>query len=229
MTPPCGVLIHLRPARIEAIRAAAPIAYVPWGALEWHGVHAPVGLDGMQADGQCRALARVTGGIVLPVVYAGTDTIKPFKGFPHTVEHAAATVEALAGELFDGLADEGWRVVVVVTGHAGGGHTDALERARVAFAARRPDVVALLVTSFSPIADTYAPNHAARGEVSFQLLFRPGDVDLSAIPDGPAPTLDDDGVWGDDPRLATAAEGDAMLRLFVDRVAADVRAALGTG
>ena len=226
MTPPCGVLIHLRPARIEAIRAAAPVAYVPWGAIEWHGVHAPVGLDGMQADGQCRALARETGGIVLPVVYAGTDTIKPFKGFPHTVEHAAATVEALASELLDGLADEGWRVVVVVTGHAGGGHTDALERARAAFSARRPDVAARVVTSFSPIADAHAPNHAARGEVSFQLLFRPGDVDLSAIPDGPAPTLDGDGVWGDDPRGATDEEGAAMLRLFVDRVAADVRAAL---
>ena len=46
------------------------------------------------------------------------------------------------------------------------------------------------------------------------------------VPDGPAPTLDDDGVWGDDPRGATAEEGAQMLRLFVDRVAADVRAAL---
>ncbi len=226
MLRPSGILVHLRPAQIAAIRAAAPVAYVPWGAIEWHGVHAPVGLDGMQADGQCRALARETGGVVLPVVYAGTDTIGPFKGFPHSFEHAATTVEALASELLDALAADGWRVVVVVTGHAGGGHTDALARAVAAFTARQPDVAARLVTSFSPIADAHAPNHAARGEVSFQLLFAPADVDLGAIPDGPAPTLDGDGVWGDDPRGASADEGAAMLRLFVDRVSADVRADL---
>ena len=223
MPSPSGVLVHLRPAQIAAIRAAAPVAYVPWGAIEWHGVHAPVGLDGMQADGQCRALARETGGVVLPVVYAGTDTIGPFKGFPHSFEHAAATVEALAAELLDALAADGWRVVVVVTGHAGGGHTDALREAAQRFAARRPDVAVRVWTSFSLIQDVYPSNHAARGEVSFQLRFAPDTVDLTAIPDGPPPTLDGEGVWGEDPRLASAGEGEAMLRLFVERASAEVR------
>ncbi len=177
----------------------------------------------MQAEGQCEALAAALGGVVLPPVYAGTDTIKPFKGFGHTIEHRAETVAALLTEFLDGLADEGWRVLVVVTGHAGQGHQDALHAAADAFAARRPDVAVRVWTSFDLIQDPYPANHAARGEVSFQLAIAPEHVDLAAIPDGPAPTLDDHGVWGEDPRHASAAEGAAMLRLFVERATAELR------
>jgi creatinine amidohydrolase len=221
--PAWGRFAHLRPSALEAIRAATPVAYLPWGALEWHGVHAPTGLDGMQAEGQCIALAGALGGVVLPVMYAGTDTIKPFKGFGHTIEHRAETIRALLTELLDGLADEGWRVLVVVTGHAGQRHQDTLHAAANAFAARRPDVAVRVWTSFDLIADTYAANHAARGEVSLQLAIAPEHVDLGAIPEGPPPTLDDDGVWGEDPRRATTEEGAAMLRLFVERATADLR------
>lgn len=221
--PAWGRFERLRPAAIEEVRAATPVAYLPWGALEWHGVHAPTGLDGMQALLQCEALAAALGGVVLPVVYAGTDTIKPFKGFGHTVEHRAATVAALLTEFLDGLADEGWRVLVVVTGHAGQGHQDALHAAADAFEGRRSDVAVRVWTSFDLIADRYPPNHAARGEVSLQLVADAALVDLAAIPAGPAPTLDGEGVWGEDPRRATADEGAAMLRLFVDRAAAHLR------
>ncbi|HYE57818.1 MAG TPA: creatininase family protein, partial [Rhodothermales bacterium] len=181
-SPTWGRFAHLRPAALDAIRAATPLAFIPWGAIEWHGVHAPTGLDGMQAEGQCIALAEALGGVVLPPIYAGTDTIKPFKGFGHTVEHRAETVSALCAEVLDGLADEGWRVLVVVTGHAGQGHQDALHEAVNAFAARRPDVAVRMWTSFDLIQDVYPANHTARGEISLQLRFAPAHVDLAAIP-----------------------------------------------
>jgi hypothetical protein len=31
----------LRPDQLEQTLAEAPVAYVPWGALEWHSVHLP--------------------------------------------------------------------------------------------------------------------------------------------------------------------------------------------
>mgnify|MGYP006201188507 CR=1 FL=1 len=34
-----------------AVRAEAPVAYLPWGALEWHSYHAPIGLDGLPVGG----------------------------------------------------------------------------------------------------------------------------------------------------------------------------------
>jgi creatinine amidohydrolase len=213
--PPWGQYERLRPDQIEAIRAHAPIAYVPWGALEWHSYHNPVGLDGMQAHGQCRALAQAIGGVVLPAVYVGTDTIKPFKGFPHSIEHRAATVEALCGEFLEQLADEGFRVVVIVTGHCGGGHVAALRKAVDSFDDARTG--ALLVPSFEPMQDRYPSNHAARGETSLQLLFDEGLVDQSLLPADRIASLDEDGVWGEDPRDASAEEGAGMLALFVER------------
>lgn len=212
-----GLYERLRPAQIEAIRERTPVAYLPWGALEWHSYHAPVGLDGMQAHGQCRALAAATGGVVLPPVYVGTDTIKPYKGFPHTVEHQAGTVRALCREFLEGLADEAFRVIVVVTGHCGGGHVDALRETVEAFTEEHDDVGVWLVPSFEPMQDTYPSNHAARGETSFQLHFDPDLVDLSLLPADRAATLDDDGVWGENPRTASADEGATMLALFLQR------------
>jgi creatinine amidohydrolase len=160
---------------------------------------------------------------VLPPVYAGTDTIKPYKGFPHTIDHRAETVRALCQEFLEGLADEAFRVIVVVTGHCGGGHVDALRETVEVFAEERDDVGVLLVPSFEPTQETYPSNHAARGETSYQLHFDPDLVDLSLLPADREATLDDDGVWGEDPRAASAAEGAAMLALFLERTVPTVR------
>jgi creatinine amidohydrolase len=56
-SPLWGRYENLRPAQIDAIRAQTPLAYLPWGALEWHSYHAPIGLDGIKAQELCEALA----------------------------------------------------------------------------------------------------------------------------------------------------------------------------
>jgi creatinine amidohydrolase len=214
---------RLRPGQIESIKADTPLAFLPWGALEWHSYHNPIGLDGMQALGQCCALAAVTGGVVLPPVYVGTDTIKPFKGFPHSIEHPVATVSILCREYLDQLAEEGFRVVVVVTGHCGGAHVEALRESVNAFGVAQSDTAALLVPSFEPMQDVYPSNHAARGETALQLLFEPELVDLSLLPADRPTTLERDGVWGEDPRAASALEGSDMLAMFVERTVPIIR------
>ena len=64
-----GKYEKLRPNQIENICLKSPIAYLPWGALEYHGNHNPIGLDGIKAYGLCIDLAKKAGGIVLPPVY----------------------------------------------------------------------------------------------------------------------------------------------------------------
>ncbi len=225
--PGWGQLERLRPDQIHDIRRTRPIAYLPWGAIEWHSYHDPVGLDGIQAHGQCRALAKVTGGVVLPPLYVGTDTIKTGHPFAETIEHASSTVETLAREFLQQLEEEKWKVIVVVTGHCGAGHTAALERAVAHFTTRVPrPSVATLVPSFAPVQETYPSNHAARGETALQLLFDPEPVDLDRLPKDRVATLERDGVWGEDPRKATAAEGQAILSLFVERTAPRILALL---
>jgi creatinine amidohydrolase len=221
-TTPWGQYERLRPAEIEAIRARTPVAYLPWGALEWHSYHNPIGLDGMQAHGQSCALAARTGGVVLPPIYIGTDTIKPFKGFGHTIEHAASTVRTLCREFLGQLAEEGFRVIVLITGHCGGGHVDALREAVEQFTGEHDNTEVLLFPSFEPMQDRYPSNHAALGETSFQLLFDPLVVDLAALPQDRVTTLDEDGVWGEDPRNATAEHGQTMLEVFLDRTLPEI-------
>ena len=85
-----GEYARLRPHQIAEIMSLVPVAYLPWGAIEWHSYHNPVGLDGFIAEAQCRALARKNGGLTFPVVFAGTDTIKPFKGFKYMKESLSA-------------------------------------------------------------------------------------------------------------------------------------------
>jgi creatinine amidohydrolase len=210
-----GKYEELRPGQIEAIRKEVSIAYLPWGALEWHSYHAPVGLDCIKAHGLCQALAEQTGGVVLPPVYVGTDTIKPFKGFKHSIEHSANTVITLCQEFLTQLADEGFRLIILVTGHYGEGHTNALNTAVDTFCRNNPEVGVWAFPDSEPLQGLFPANHAARGETSFQLLFRPELVDFSKLPDRET-TLDDDGVWGEDPRKASIAEGEEMLQAFLN-------------
>ncbi len=209
-----GKYEELRPAQIEAILQEVSISFIPWGALEWHCFHAPVGLDGIKARGLCEALAKETGGVVLPPVYVGTDTIKPYKGFKHTIEHNSNTVTTLCGEYLDQLADEGFKVIILVIGHYGEGHVEAIRKAVGQFSDANPDVGIWAFPDSEPLEGSFPANHAARGETSFQLLFQPGMVDLSTLP-GRETTLDDDGVWGEDPRKASAEEGQQMLEIFL--------------
>ena len=40
----------LRPEQIIEQRDKCPVAYIPLGTLEWHGLHNPIGADGLQAE-----------------------------------------------------------------------------------------------------------------------------------------------------------------------------------
>ncbi|NND70081.1 MAG: creatininase family protein [Rhodothermales bacterium] len=213
----------LRPAQIDDIRARVSVAYVPWGALEWHSYHNPIGLDGLIAEDLCTSLAKSVGGLVLPPVYVGTDTIKVGLGFPHSVEHSQQTVSDLCFQFCEQLAAEGFEVVIVVTGHSGAGHREALgtavDKARVAL----PGTVFKLIPAFDPIEDIWRVNHAAEGETSLQIAVDSTLVDLSKLPQGRTATLEDDGVWGNDPASANQTKGEEIRALFVERCSGIVR------
>lgn len=214
----------LRPHQIDAIREKTPVAFVPWGAIEWHSYHNPIGLDGLKAHGLCAAVARETGGVVLPPMFVGTDVIKDLIGFKHTFSHSAEVVRGLIREVLEQLADEGFRVIVLCTGHYGAGQVKAVEEVAQAFREAHPEIGLWAFPDSEVFGDDYPGNHAAHGETSLQLVFGPEYVDLNQLPADRVATLDDDGVLGEDPRTATQADGLAMVRLFVERAAPRVRA-----
>jgi len=221
-----GLYEYLRPVQIDTIRNHAPIAYLPWGALEWHSYHNPIGLDGLKAHGLCKALAARTGGIVLPPIYIGTDTIKPFKGFKHTIDHKVETVRALCQEFLEQLADEGFKVIVILTGHYGASHVKVLKETSDSFAEANPDVKVIMVADWEPVEGLFEGNHAAKGETSYQMFYHPDTVDLSLLPADRLTTLDEDGVMGLDPRASSSAHGKEQQEALLNNMTPKIKSLL---
>lgn len=215
-TPVWGRYFELRPADLAAIREQASVAYLPWGALEWHGPHLPLGLDGIVAEAVAGRAIRRTGGVLMPTTWW------PAAPLPHP-DSLAATGRALP-DLLDGifaqLAAAGWRVAVVVSGHQGGAHELAMIEAAERAIARHK----LLALAVPPLAlvDEAMLDHAALWETSLALALRPDLVRLDALgrePLRPATSA----VLGRDPRdTASASLGASALSLAAERLAAAV-------
>lgn len=207
------------PAEIETIFDQHPIAYLPWGALEYHGTHAAIGLDGLKAHGLCVELAQKAGGLVLPPVYIAANTIKKEAALGHTrhsLNFSEELLRMLAREHFEQLADEKFRVVFTLCGHVGQPHYDIIKDEATTFNATQ-SATRIIVTSETDLIskDIVIVNHAALGEVSFLMHTDPDCVDLTRLPKDRVPTLEDDAVWGPDPRESSAEKGRVYTEAFL--------------
>jgi len=212
-----------KPAEYKHAKDDAPIAYVPWGAHEWHGVHNPLGLDTLKAHALCLALCAETGGVVFPPVYCGFCTMKTYKGFDCGLEFSRETVKTLVAEYLSNLKDEGFRVVVIVMGHYGGEHQKAIQEVVSEFNGSQDTCIAWAFPDYEPTKDEGFPgDHAGRSETSYMLHFHPELVDISRLPDREL-TVEEDGILGTDPREATPEWGRDALNVFVKNAAPRVR------
>jgi len=213
----------MKPGQIDAVQRDTPIAYITWGALEWHAAHNPVGLDGLKAHHLALALCEVTGGVVLPPMYCGYQTLRPWRGFGHTIEISKSLVRQLVCEHLENLHADGWRVMVVITGHFGAKHVEAVQAGAADFQEKHcyPRVWALPDYEPAGYVDVRAGDHAGKNETSLMMHFRPDLVDLSLLPDR---ELDytKDGCHVN-AREATAEHGEYLAKLFVEQAAPKVR------
>src|SRR5512136_2909050 len=92
------------PWQVREAIANVPLAYVPLGALEWHGEHAALGLDGIKAQTICEQAARRTGGVLFPVVQWGAFHTMPF---PFTPCYSRRAMKRLVRRTLNYLADWG--------------------------------------------------------------------------------------------------------------------------
>ena len=218
-----GKYEELRPDQIDAIIAETGIAYLAWGSLEWHGPQNAIGLDALKAYELCLRCAERTGGVVLPPVYAGFQTMKPHAGFKHTIEIRRASVMDLADQYLDQLHDEGFRLVCLMMGHYGGLHVDAIRKTVEWWEERHCGTSVWAFTDYEPVLDDgIRGDHAGKNETSLLLHLRPGLTDLSRLPPGEDIDLKALGIGGEDPREATTERGEEMARLVVRRVAEGV-------
>ena len=214
-----------RPEAVRQMLADRPVAWVPLGALEWHGEHLPLGLDGLKAEGLCAAAAARAGGVVFPAVQWGSFDTMPF---PFTFHYPQRLMRTVARGALDQLSAMGFRVIVLLTGHYPPAQVSML-RSMCRRHCRSGRGLALGIPESALTTGLgYYGDHAGRWETSIMMALRPELVDLAALPEG-MNTLERQaraGVMGQDPHRATADDGRAAVELIAEKLAAAVEAAL---
>jgi len=219
----------LRPDSYRQLKRAAPIAYLPWGAHEWHGAHNVLGVDSLKAHRICLALAEAAGGIVFPAVYCGYGTMQRYSQ-DCTLEFPVELIEQMARHYFNQFMVEGFRVVVAVLGHYGPDHVKAIQR--IARWANEDFAPMRVIAKPDPAWTTpeLPGDHGAANETSYMMHFAPGRVDLSQLPTiEQEPTMDwrAYGIGGLDPRTnASADRGKRQMDLLIERAVPEILAAL---
>ncbi len=218
-----GLYDRMRPIQIEAILEKRAIAYIPWGAIEYHGSHNPTGLDTIKAFHMCIDLAKEVGGLVMPPISAAANLIKSYPGvnFPkHSIEFSEKLIRLFCEEYFEQLAEQGFKIIVLLSGHAGEPHLQILRDVADEFNQKYPEKYFWSLAEFDILPDDLlVANHSALGETSLQLYYAPETVDLDSLPKDRAIQLEIDAVSGEDPRPSTAAHGEKIAKTFVKNAA----------
>ncbi len=216
--------LQCRPAELEAAIAERPFAYVPFGALEWHGEHLPLGLDGLKAEAILHRVAERTGGVIFPTVYWGAcDTMK----FPYTFHNSRRSIRKITRGIVKGLSKMGFRVVVLLTGHYPASQVKNVRRAAEWFRKKEPGRFAVGIPEQALATDLgYLGDHAAKWETAIMMALTPELVDLAAAPTNLSyiERTTEHGIWGFDPTVHANVEiGQEVVDVCVDRLAYAVK------
>lgn len=185
----------LRPGQLEKALRAFPVVYVPFGLIEWHGRHLPLGNDALKAHAILVKTAEQFGGVVYPPVYF-------HNGFPQE------SLVPVLTSLFQRLKRTGARVILGVSGHNVQGQIDMIDKALAPVVADKTVAgMGLWEITLSRGPDS-GTDHAAKWETSNMMFLYPNLVDMSTLGDGPlAPNMKPpDGIGGQDPRKYASAE-----------------------
>ena len=187
--------------------AKAPVAFVPVGALEYHGPHLPFGVDMLTAEGLCQRTAAVTGGVVLPSLFVSTGVLP----LPNSVTFPIETVRMVIRAVLEELADGGFRVIVVFSGHGALDHLHVLREECERLMQARPEIRALTTMWNELTADLEGDihDHGAKVETSYMMELWPGTVHLDRLSD--QPEAEHVGVYAANPRFTASREWGRVL------------------
>jgi creatinine amidohydrolase len=203
----------MRPGQLEAAARKFPVVYVPFGLIEWHGKHLPLGNDALKAHAILVKSAEQFGGVVYPPVYF-------HEGF------GKKELVPVLSTLFARLKATGFRVIIGVSGHNVPQQTAMINEALAPVVADGTIAgVGLweITLSQGPESST---DHAAKWETSNMMFFYPDLVDMAALGTGPlAPGgKPPDGIGGLDPRVhASAAVGRRNVELATEAIGKKAR------
>jgi len=226
---------RLTPSEFQDRLKKAPIAYLPLGTLEWHGVHLPLGSDSLQSQTFFTKLAQRVGGIVLPPLFLGPDEAKEINGLeyygmdicgyspnaPQQLQGSAYWVPsdlylALLEALLKQLGRVGFKILVA---HGHGPSTQII----IENSERLSKKFHLTIMTVSRDKDQREPDmefqydHAAMNETSIMMALHPDLVHMENLSkDKKKRPL---AIIGKDPRTHASAEhGENIIRLHLNRM-----------
>jgi creatinine amidohydrolase len=233
------LMSQLTMPEFEAALAKTTTVIIPFGSLEEHGPHLPLGTDASHAVVVAHRAAELYPMLVAPPVPYGL--CRSTSEHPGTISIASPTLKALALDISRELFRQGCRQIILLTGHAGGTHVAALVEAGELLLRELPEVKVAVVNVLEllrealrqtpELVQTPGDSHAGEVETAIMLAVHPELVKGTAPAEWPAfpkfilarrkRRFWPGGVWGD-PGAATREKGDKILQqevnLLVDLV-----------
>lgn len=173
------------PDFIQAIHQSQGVCVLPFGILEKHGPHLPIGTDLLDVRFAVMNAVKQEYAVVFPEYYFGQ--IFEAKEQPGTVAYSLSTQLTLLQETTDEMARNGCKKVVIVNGHGGNEHLLPLF-AQSQMASPHDYVVYVIgLINFggpdSPKLKTHVDGHAGEKETSLMLVARPDLVNMDRAQD----------------------------------------------
>lgn len=137
----------MRPVHLAEALARRPIAWLVVSPLEWHGEAVAFGADPLVGRTIAECAWEQVGGVLLPPLCIGVETeyktwerkgltthwgleVVAQEHLPGSVYVRSVTFELVLRDYLSALRREGFRLVVVVTGHGGYEHMQVMEEIR---------------------------------------------------------------------------------------------------
>ena len=168
------------PDFVQAIHQSQGVCVLPFGILEKHGPHLPIGTDLLDVRFAVINAVKQEYAVVFPEYYFGQ--IFEAKQQPGTIAYTLSTQLTLLQETVSEMARNGCKKVVIVNGHGGNGNLLPLF-AQAQLATPRDYVVYVfglpnVNVPGRPALKTPLDMHAGEAETSHMLIARPDLVHL---------------------------------------------------
>lgn len=113
----------------EAEKAAkdGKAVIIPCGSIEEHGDHLPLSTDSLQAEFVALSVAQKTNSLVAPPLRYGLCSST--RNFPGTITISFDTLRSLMTDILEDFVRNGFKRLLVITGHAGSSHMTAIKLA----------------------------------------------------------------------------------------------------
>lgn len=206
---------------------------IPFGTVEAHGTHLPLNTDTFIIREVVKKAAGDRNVFMAPPIQYGVCTSTA--QHPGTIGITPETLRRLTTDIVEDSYRQGFRNIILISGHGGSIHISALREVGEAMKAGHRDlniaacsVYELLGKEAAAIAETKNDSHAGEMETSLMLYLAPKLVkgrSKEEYPEFPRPIIVGDklrywrgAVWGN-PEKATEEKGRRLFDLMVEKTA----------